>query len=146
MRESKVTKARASAFSKKHRTPARSSRRGRIRLLPRKPKVEKRAPAPHLFVFLVAKSSNASPSAQPEAAPPSFEVAMERLETIVEAMEAGDVPLAELLTKYEEGAKLIAHCEARLKTAELKIEQLKRQRDGSVRLEPFAASETPESA
>lgn len=71
---------------------------------------------------------------------------MERLESIVEAMEAGDVPLAELLTKYEEGAKLIARCEERLKTAELKIEQLKRQRDGSVRLEPFATSETPESA
>ena len=71
---------------------------------------------------------------------------MERLETIVEAMEAGDVPLADLRTQYEEGAKLIAHCEARLKTAELKIEQLKRQRDGSVRLDPFAATETPESA
>ncbi len=71
---------------------------------------------------------------------------MERLESIVEAMESGDVPLTELLTKYEEGAKLIARCEERLKTAELKIEQLKRQRDGSVRLEPFATSETPESA
>jgi exodeoxyribonuclease VII small subunit len=99
-----------------------------------------------LFLFPVAKPSNASPSTPPDAAPPSFEAAMERLETIVEAMEAGDVPLADLLSQYEEGAKLIAHCEARLKTAELKIEQLKRQRDGSVRLDPFAATETPESA
>lgn len=67
----------------------------------------------------------------------SFEDAMNRLESIVESMEAGDVPLAELLTRYEEGSKLLKVCEARLKDAELKIEQLKKQRDGSPLLEKF---------
>jgi exodeoxyribonuclease VII small subunit len=63
--------------------------------------------------------------------PLSFEAALERLETIVEAMESGDVPLAELLAKFEEGNKLLKLCEARLKDAELKIEQLKKQKDGA---------------
>jgi exodeoxyribonuclease VII small subunit len=62
----------------------------------------------------------------------SFETALTNLETIVESMESGDVPLADLLAKFEEGNKLLKHCEARLKEAELKIEQLKKERDGVV--------------
>ena len=61
----------------------------------------------------------------------SFETALERLETVVEAMESGDIPLAELLAKFEEGNKLLKLCETRLKDAELKIEQLKKQKDGA---------------
>ena len=60
----------------------------------------------------------------------SFEAALSRLESIVESMESGEVPLAELLAKFEEGNKLLRHCESRLKDAELKIEQLKKERDG----------------
>lgn len=67
----------------------------------------------------------------------SFEAALGQLETIVESMESGDVPLAELLAKFEEGTKLLKVCEARLKDAELKIEQLKKQKDGSVVFEKF---------
>jgi len=59
----------------------------------------------------------------------SFESALAKLEAIVESMESGEVPLAELLAKFEEGNKLLKHCEARLKEAELKIEQLKKDRD-----------------
>jgi exodeoxyribonuclease VII small subunit len=60
----------------------------------------------------------------------SFETALEKLETIVESMESGDVPLADLLAKFEEGNTLLRHCESRLKEAEIKIEQLKKERDG----------------
>lgn len=60
----------------------------------------------------------------------SFEAALTKLETIVESMESGEVPLAELLAKFEEGNKLLKLCEARLKEAELKIEQLKKSKDG----------------
>lgn len=60
----------------------------------------------------------------------SFEAALEKLETIVESMESGEVPLAELLAKFEEGNKLLKQCESRLKEAELKIELLKKQKDG----------------
>lgn len=62
----------------------------------------------------------------------SFEAALSKLEAIVESMESGEVPLAELLAKFEEGNKLLKHCESRLKEAELKIEQLKKERDGVV--------------
>ncbi len=60
----------------------------------------------------------------------SFEAALAKLETIVESMETGEVPLADLLSKFEEGNKLLKSCEGRLKEAELKIEQLKKERDG----------------
>jgi exodeoxyribonuclease VII small subunit len=69
--------------------------------------------------------------------PPSFEDALTKLETIVEAMESGDVPLAALLAKFEEGTALLKICEARLKEAELKIEQLKKAKDGSPALAPL---------
>lgn len=62
----------------------------------------------------------------------SFETALSKLEAIVESMELGEVPLADLLAKFEEGNKLLRHCEARLKEAELKIEQLKKERDAVV--------------
>jgi exodeoxyribonuclease VII small subunit len=67
----------------------------------------------------------------------SFEAALQRLETIVDTMEQGEVPLAELLSKYEEGTKLLQICESRLKDAELKIEKLKKQKDGTAGFETF---------
>ena len=69
----------------------------------------------------------------------SFEDALARLETIVESMESGEVPLADLLAKFEEGTRLLKVCESRLKDAELKIEQLKKQKDGSITFEKFEA-------
>ena len=60
----------------------------------------------------------------------SFEASLTKLEPIVESMEMGEVPLADLLAKFEEGNKLLKHCEGRLKDAELKIEQLRKERDG----------------
>ncbi len=67
----------------------------------------------------------------------SFETALTKLETIVDSMEQGEVPLADLLGKYEEGTKLLKVCEARLKEAELKIEKLKKQKDGTATFESF---------
>lgn len=67
----------------------------------------------------------------------TFESAVERLEGLVDSMEQGEVPLAELLAKYEEGTKLLKVCETRLKDAELKIEKLKRSKEGAATTEPF---------
>lgn len=61
-------------------------------------------------------------------AQPSFEDALTKLEAIVESMETGDVPLADLLAKFEEGNQLLKTCESRLKSAELKIEELKKSK------------------
>ncbi len=70
----------------------------------------------------------------------SFETALTRLEAIVDSMESGEVPLADLLAKYEEGTKLLKACESRLKEAGLKIEKLKQAKDGSAAFEPFATT------
>lgn len=59
----------------------------------------------------------------------AFEAALDRLEALVAAMEAGELPLAELVAKYEQGSQLVRICEARLKAAEMKIEKL---REGTV--------------
>jgi exodeoxyribonuclease VII small subunit len=61
----------------------------------------------------------------------SFEAALAKLEAIVESMESGEIPLADLLAKFEEGNKLVKACETRLKDAEMKIEQLKKQNGGA---------------
>lgn len=74
---------------------------------------------PHIFSGVDAKDAKLS-----------FENALTKLESIVESMESGEVPLAELLAKFEEGNKLLKLCEARLKEAELKIEQLKKSKEG----------------
>ena len=60
----------------------------------------------------------------------SFEQALRELETIVRRLEAGDVELEKSIEIYERGAKLKAHCETRLKSAELKIEQIVQGADG----------------
>lgn len=70
----------------------------------------------------------------------SFEAALAKLETIVDSMESGEVPLAELLAKYEEGTKLLKLCESRLKDAELKIEKLKKSKDGNPSFENFESA------
>jgi exodeoxyribonuclease VII small subunit len=66
----------------------------------------------------------------------SFEDALAQLETIVDTMESGEVPLAELMARFEDGTKLLKLCETRLKDAELKIELLKKQSD-AVAFAPF---------
>lgn len=68
---------------------------------------------------------------------PSFEDALSRLEAIVESMEAGDVPLADLIARFEQGTQLLKVCEGRLQEAELRIEQLRRQKDGTLVTERF---------
>jgi exodeoxyribonuclease VII small subunit len=68
---------------------------------------------------------------------PSFEAALGKLETVIDAMEQGEIPLSELLAKYEEGSKLLRICESRLKEAELRIEKLRRRPDGKTVLEAF---------
>ena len=67
---------------------------------------------------------------------PSFEEAMKRLENLVESMESGSAPLAELVDRYEEGSKLLKDCRKRLELAELKIQEV-REKDGQMVAEPI---------
>ena len=54
----------------------------------------------------------------------SLEESMARLEAVVDAMESGDIPLDQLVARYEEGMRLLKACEERLRAAELRIEEL----------------------
>lgn len=60
----------------------------------------------------------------------SFEQAMAELEQVVTQLDRGEVPLDKSIALYERGAQLKAHCEARLKEAEEKVEQLVLNADG----------------
>ncbi len=48
----------------------------------------------------------------------SFEAALKELETIVEKLENGDLPLDEAVKEYEAGMKLSKHCRQLLDKAE----------------------------
>ncbi len=61
----------------------------------------------------------------------SFEAALGELESIVQKLEAGQVSLEESITIYERGEKLKAHCEAKLKQAEARIEKITLNADRS---------------
>lgn len=54
----------------------------------------------------------------------SFEEAIRELETVVTALDRGDVALEESIELYERGAALKARCEAKLKEAEEKVAQI----------------------
>lgn len=57
----------------------------------------------------------------------SFEEAMAALELVVGQLEKGDVELDKSIALYERGAALKAHCAAKLKDAEEKVEMIRAQ-------------------
>lgn len=66
----------------------------------------------------------------------SFEKALAELEEIVRKLESGSVELEESIALYERGAALRAHCEAKLKSAQERIEKIVVSGDGTPRAEP----------
>ena len=66
----------------------------------------------------------------------SFEQALAELERIVQQLESGEVELERSIEIYERGAALKAHCDGKLKQAELKVEKIVRGEDGQVTTEP----------
>ncbi len=68
----------------------------------------------------------------------SFEAALGELETLVQNLESGQTSLEDSINAYERGVALKKHCEKKLKEAELKIEQIAQNDDGSVSTAPFS--------
>jgi exodeoxyribonuclease VII small subunit len=81
---------------------------------------------------------NAGQSSPAKAGSLPFEEALKKLETIVTAMEAEDLPLETLLAKYEEGTRLARVCQDKLAEAELKIQELEKTAAGEMKLKPVA--------
>jgi exodeoxyribonuclease VII small subunit len=70
----------------------------------------------------------------------SFEDALKRLEEIVRTLEKGEAPLDQSIELYQEGDRLRRHCEARLKDAQARIEEIAMGSDGKpAGLKPFDA-------
>jgi exodeoxyribonuclease VII small subunit len=86
----------------------------------------------------MAKSSDSSE-------PVNFEKELGRLEQIVEKLEAGALGLDESIRLYEEGAKCLKACQARLAQAEARIKMLV-EGAGGTELKDFdaAAANAPE--
>lgn len=69
-----------------------------------------------------------------------FEKSLERLETLVNEMESGDLPLEEMIKHFEEGSKLVTLCSEKLTEVEQKIERLVKKGDG-LAAAPFDAAD-----
>ncbi len=77
-----------------------------------------------------------SPSQDPAIEALSFEQALGELESIVARLEDGAVDLDQSIGLYERGTELKAHCEAKLKSAETRIEKIVTGGGGTVSTAP----------
>jgi exodeoxyribonuclease VII small subunit len=66
----------------------------------------------------------------------SFEEAMLALEGVVSQLERGEVALEQSIALYERGAALKAHCAAKLKDAEEKVEMIRSSEGRAVAVNP----------
>lgn len=91
---------------------------------------------------LVGDASAASQASTPPsvAATPDFEQALAELESLVERLESGDLPLDEALQTFERGVTLTRHCQGALKAAQQKVEILLKRSEGAG-VEPFSIPE-----
>ena len=78
---------------------------------------------------------NPMPRSAATAQSPSYEQALAELERLVQAMEAGQLPLDQLLASYRRGAELLTLCRERLQAVE---DQVKVLDEGQ--LKPWAAT------
>ena len=67
----------------------------------------------------------------------TFEMAMNKLEEIVQELETGELTLEESLKKFEEGVKLSKYCSSKLDETEKKITLLLKDHYGNITETPF---------
>ncbi len=70
----------------------------------------------------------------------NFETALEELDTLVEAMEQGDLELEESLKHFEKGIALTRRCQSELQNAEQKV-QILIQQSGEEMLTDFTGDD-----
>ena len=71
----------------------------------------------------------------------NLEKSLADLETLVEELEAGDLPLEDAMKKFEKGIKLTRNAQAALKEAEQKVEILLKSAGGEEALEEFESDD-----
>lgn len=70
-----------------------------------------------------------------------FETSLKKLEDIVKRLEGGSLSLEDSLKAFEEGVKHAAFCSVRLDEAERRVDILLKQKDGSLKREPFESED-----
>ena len=68
---------------------------------------------------------------------PDFEQALAELESLVERLERGDLPLDKALKTFERGVELTRQCQTALQAAQQRVEILLK-RSGRAEVEPFS--------
>lgn len=69
--------------------------------------------------------------------PINLEKALDELESLVEELESGELPLEKAMQKFEHGIKLTKRCQTALKSAEQRVEILLKSAGGEEALEAF---------
>ncbi|HTL49841.1 MAG TPA: exodeoxyribonuclease VII small subunit [Steroidobacteraceae bacterium] len=72
---------------------------------------------------------------------PDFEASLAELESIVQRLEHGELPLDESLRQFERGVALTRSCQKALRQAEQKIRVLSKGADGELVEQDFDAPE-----
>ena len=72
---------------------------------------------------------------------PDFEASLAELESIVQRLERGELPLEESLRQFERGVALTRSCQKALRQAEHKIRVLSKGADGELVEQDFDAPE-----
>ena len=70
---------------------------------------------------------------------PDFEASLAELESIVQRLEQGELPLEESLRQFERGVALTRNCQKALRQAEQKIRVLSKGADGELVEQDFDA-------
>jgi exodeoxyribonuclease VII small subunit len=84
----------------------------------------------------VARASEKADQAE-QAAQPSYDALVARLEKVVEALEAGDLPLEASVERFAEGVQLARDASRRLDEAERRVELLVKGADGAETTAPL---------
>lgn len=74
-----------------------------------------------------------------------FEEALAELEKIVERLESGELSLEDSLAAFEEGVRLVKHCNQKLTEVERRIELLVKDKEGKLQLKSPADLEPGEA-
>ncbi len=62
----------------------------------------------------------------------TFEEALKSLEEIVSQLDSGEIDLDKAVEAYERGTNLKAHCEKKLKEAQLRVEKIEVDKEGEI--------------
>ena len=81
-----------------------------------------------------ARQGAKSPATEGIATDLPFEEAYVQMQQVISQLENGDLPLDAAVSAFERGMRLAQHCTTLLDKAELRVQTIEEQTDGSLRL------------